>query len=417
MTRTYLYILGWLLMWLAVTPVQAQIVVAETAEAEETQPADTLERDTLSLPWPQSAVTRIDRLLQADMFNTSQVGMMIYDLTADSAIYTHNERQMMRPASTMKLLTAIAAIDRLGGSYQTKTELCYTGRIDNHTLEGDVYCVGGMDPLFNTDDMAAFVESIRKMGVDTIRGHLYADKSMKDGNLLGEGWCWDDDNPVLTPLVFARKDKFMERFETMLRESGLIVQAFSATGVKPDTAYCICARYHTIDQILMRMMKESDNLYAESLFYQLAASAGTRPATAAQARQYIRRLIDKAGMRSEQYKIADGSGLSLYNYVTAQLEVALLCYAYRYQNIYIHLYPSLPKAGVDGTLRKRMHGTFTKDNVRAKTGSVTGVFSLAGYCTAANGHQLCFAILNQGVMHGRDARAFQDRVCEALCNP
>lgn len=417
MTRTYLYILGWLLMWLAVTPVQAQIVVAETAEAEETQPADTLERDTLSLPWPQSAVTRIDRLLQADMFNTSQVGMMIYDLTADSAIYTHNERQMMRPASTMKLLTAIAAIDRLGGSYQTKTELCYTGRIDNHTLEGDVYCVGGMDPLFNTDDMAAFVESIRKMGVDTIRGHLYADKSMKDGNLLGEGWCWDDDNPVLTPLVFARKDKFMERFETMLRESGLIVQAFSATGVKPDTAYCICARYHTIDQILMRMMKESDNLYAESLFYQLAASAGTRPATAAQARQYIRRLIDKAGMRSEQYKIADGSGLSLYNYVTAQLEVALLRYAYRYQNIYIHLYPSLPKAGVDGTLRKRMHGTFTKDNVRAKTGSVTGVFSLAGYCTAANGHQLCFAILNQGVMHGRDARAFQDRVCEALCNP
>lgn len=417
MTRTYLYILGWLLMWLAVTPVQAQIVVAETAEAEETQPADTLERDTLSLPWPQSAVTRIDRLVQADMFNTSQVGMMIYDLTADSAIYTHNERQMMRPASTMKLLTAIAAIDRLGGSYQTKTELCYTGRIDNHTLEGDVYCVGGMDPLFNTDDMAAFVESIRKMGVDTIRGHLYADKSMKDGNLLGEGWCWDDDNPVLTPLVFARKDKFMERFETMLRESGLIVQAFSATGVKPDTAYCICARYHTIDQILMRMMKESDNLYAESLFYQLAASAGTRPATAAQARQYIRRLIDKAGMRSEQYKIADGSGLSLYNYVTAQLEVALLRYAYRYQNIYIHLYPSLPKAGVDGTLRKRMHGTFTKDNVRAKTGSVTGVFSLAGYCTAANGHQLCFAILNQGVMHGRDARAFQDRVCEALCNP
>ncbi len=417
MTRTYLYILGWLLTWLAVTPVQAQTVVTETAETEETLPADTLERDTLSLPWPQSAVTRIDRLLQADMFNTSQVGMMIYDLTADSAIYTHNERQMMRPASTMKLLTAIAAIDRLGGSYQTKTELCYTGRIDNHTLEGDVYCVGGMDPLFNTDDMAAFVESIRKMGVDTIRGHLYADKSMKDGNLLGEGWCWDDDNPVLTPLVFARKDKFMERFETMLRESGLIVQAFSATGVKPDTAYCICARYHTIDQILMRMMKESDNLYAESLFYQLAASAGTRPATAAQARQYIRRLIDKAGMHSEQYKIADGSGLSLYNYVTAQLEVALLRYAYRYQNIYIHLYPSLPKAGVDGTLRKRMHGTFTKDNVRAKTGSVTGVFSLAGYCTAANGHQLCFAILNQGVMHGRDARAFQDRVCEALCNP
>lgn len=417
MTRTYLYILGWLLMWLTAVPVQAQNVAGEDEKVGETLPADTLVRDSLSLKWPQSAVHGIDRLLEADMFQTSQVGLMVYDLTADSVIYRHNERQMMRPASTMKLLTAIAAIDRLGGSYQTKTELCYTGRIADRTLEGDIYCVGGMDPLFNADDMSAFVESIRKMGVDTIRGHLYADKSMKDYDLLGEGWCWDDDNPVLTPLIYGRKDQFMERFERELRESGLVVQAFASTAVKPDTAFCICARYHTIDQILMRMMKESDNLYAESLFYQLAASGGARPASARHARQYIRRLIDKVGLHSQRYRIADGSGLSLYNYVTAELEVRLLRYAYRYQNIYIHLLPSLPKAGVDGTLEKRMHGTFTKDNVKAKTGTLTGVISLAGYCTAANGHQLCFAILNQGVMRASDARHFQDRVCEVLCNP
>lgn len=417
MTRTYLYILGWLLMWLTAVPVQAQNVAGEDEKVGETLPADTLVRDSLSLKWPLSAVHGIDRLLEADMFQTSQVGLMVYDLTADSVIYRHNERQMMRPASTMKLLTAIAAIDRLGGSYQTKTELCYTGHIANRTLEGDIYCVGGMDPLFNADDMSAFVESIRKMGVDTIRGHLYADKSMKDYDLLGEGWCWDDDNPVLTPLIYGRKDQFMERFERELRESGLVVQAFASTAVKPDTAFCICARYHTIDQILMRMMKESDNLYAESLFYQLAASSGARPASARHARQYIRRLIDKVGLHGQHYRIADGSGLSLYNYVTAELEVRLLRYAYRYQNIYIHLLPSLPKAGVDGTLEKRMHGTFTKDNVKAKTGTLTGVISLAGYCTAANGHQLCFAILNQGVMRASDARHFQDRVCEVLCNP
>ena len=417
MTHTYLYILGWLLMWLTAVPVQAQDVAGEDETVGGTLPADTLVRDSLSLKWPQSAVHGIDRLLEADMFQTSQVGLMVYDLTADSVIYRHNERQMMRPASTMKLLTAIAAIDRLGGSYQTKTELCYTGHIANRTLEGDIYCVGGMDPLFNADDMSAFVESIRKMGVDTIRGHLYADKSMKDYDLLGEGWCWDDDNPVLTPLIYGRKDQFMERFERELRESGLVVQAFASTAVKPDTAFCICARYHTIDQILMRMMKESDNLYAESLFYQLAASGGARPASARHARQYIRRLIDKVGLHGQRYRIADGSGLSLYNYVTAELEVRLLRYAYRYQNIYIHLLPSLPKAGVDGTLEKRMHGTFTKDNVKAKTGTLTGVISLAGYCTAANGHQLCFAILNQGVMCASDARHFQDRVCEVLCNP
>ena len=378
---------------------------------------DTFKVTEQALPWNIAVAKHLDNLLKHDMFETSTVGMMVYDLDADSVLCSHNARLLLRPASTMKLVTAIAAIDRLGGSYQFKTELCYTGEVSDRTLTGDIYCVGGFDPRFNSDDMRAFVEAIHKMGVDTIRGHLYADKSMKDYDLLGEGWCWDDDNPVLTPLIYGRKDQFMERFERELRESGLVVQAFASTAVKPDTAFCICARYHTIDQILMRMMKESDNLYAESLFYQLAASGGARPASARHARQYIRRLIDKVGLHGQRYRIADGSGLSLYNYVTAELEVRLLRYAYRYQNIYIHLLPSLPKAGVDGTLEKRMHGTFTKDNVKAKTGTLTGVISLAGYCTAANGHQLCFAILNQGVMRASDARHFQDRVCEVLCNP
>lgn len=394
----------------------------EFDEDDSSAVADTLMPDTFkvteqALPWNIAVAKHLDNLLQHDMFETSTVGMMVYDLDADSVLYSHNARLLLRPASTMKLVTAIAAIDHLGGSYQFKTELCYTGEVSDRTLTGDIYCVGGFDPRFNSDDMRAFVEAIHKMGVDTIRGNIYADKSMKDADQFGAGWCWDDDNPVLTPLIYGRKDQFMERFERELRESGLVVQAFASTAVKPDTAFCICARYHTIDQMLMRMMKESDNLYAESLFYQLAASGGARPASARHARQYIRRLIDKVGLHGQRYRIADGSGLSLYNYVTAELEVRLLRYAYRYQNIYIHLLPSLPKAGVDGTLEKRMHGTFTKDNVKAKTGTLTGVISLAGYCTAANGHQLCFAILNQGVMRASDARHFQDRVCEVLCNP
>ena len=153
------------------------------------------------------------------------------------------------------------------------------------------------------------------------------------------------------------------------------------------------------------------------MFYQIAASTDERPATAADGRKLVRRLIDKIGLKGSDYKIADGSGLSLYNYVSAELEVRLLRYAHQNQNIYLHLLPSLPKAGMDGTLRNRMDNSFTRDNVKAKTGSVTGVFSLAGYLTASNGHEICFSIINQGVMHGKNARAFQDRVCEALCMP
>ena len=410
-----------LLFCMAAMPCMAQIeetvVDVDDSNVADSAMIDSVTRDSIQLPWPQSVQAHIGRLLQSDMFETSQVGLMVFDLDADSAIFRFNEQQLLRPASTMKVVTAIAAIDRLGGSYQFKTELCYTGKIENGTLTGDVYCVGGMDPRFNSDDMNAFVEAIRKMGVDTIRGRLYADKSMKDLNLLGEGWCWDDDNPVLTPLLYGRKDKFMDRFEQQLRDAGIVVEAFSASGRKPEDAYCIVSRYHTMDQVLMRMLKESDNLYAEAMFYQLAASAGSRPATAKDARAAVKRLINKIGLDPSRYKIADGSGLSLYNYVSAELEVRLLRYAYQNRNIYLHLQPTLPEAGVDGTLRSRMQGSFTRGNVRAKTGTVTGISSLAGYCRASNGHMLCFAIINQGLLHGKNGRAFQDCVCEILCAP
>ena len=407
------------LLFLALTA-NAQIRFDEgddDALAADTLLIDSVSPEQQSLPWPQSVVAGIDNLLKSDMFETSQVGMMVYDLDADSAIYCHNERQLMRPASTMKLLTAITAIDKLGGSYQFKTDLCYTGEVTDGTLSGNIYCVGGFDPRFNIDDMRAFVESIRKMGVDTIRGNIYADKSMKDEAQYGEGWCWDDDNPILSPLLVGRKDVFIDRFVQELREAGIVVDAFTGQGRKSDDAFCICRRFHTIDQVLMRMLKESDNLYAESMFYQIGAASGSQPATAHSARSVMNRLIEKVGLDPKRYNIADGSGLSLYNYVTAELEVRLLRYAFKNNNIYLHLHPSLPQAGTDGTLRKRMTSPFTQGNVYAKTGTLSGISSLAGYCTAANGHRLAFAIINQGLLHGRNGRSFQDRVCTILCQP
>lgn len=403
-------------------PLQAQVVyedIADNDSSEVTDVAlmDTLSDDSVALPWPQNAQARIDKLLTHDMFETSQLGMMVYDLTADSVIYAHNERQLMRPASTMKVVTAITALDKLGGSYQFKTALYYTGTIQNRTLTGDLYCVGGFDPKFGRDDMRAFTHCMKTLGVDTIRGNLYADKSMKDLDVLGEGWCWDDDNPVLSPLVYRRKDHFMTEFEKELREAGIQVKAFSSVAKCPAEAIRICERTHSIDQILLPMMKKSDNLYAEALFYQLVPRENGRTVTAKAVRAVVRRLINKVGLDASRYKIADGSGLSLYNYVSVELLVKLLKYGYQHQNIYHHLLPSMPTAGVDGTLKKRLRGTHTHGKVWAKTGTVTGVTSLAGYCEASNGHLLCFAIINQGVMYGKNGRAFQDRVCHALCLP
>ena len=95
--------------------------------------------------------------------------------------------------------------------------------------------------------------------------------------------------------------------------------------------------------------------------------------------------------------------------------VSLLRYAYLKRDIMAVLYPSLPIAGVDGTLKKRMKGGAAQGNVHAKTGTVSGVSSLAGYCRAANQHLLAFCIINQGVMKNAEGRDFQDKVCELLC--
>ena len=421
--KKILIIIGYLCL---VAGVQAQTEKREVGSYKVafTEPVDSVITDTLTvdstatgLPWPENVITRLDHLLDEPILKKSQLGLMVYDLTADTVIFRYGERQAMRPASIMKLVTAITALDKLGSNYQFRTSLYYTGQLIGNVLNGDLYCVGGMDPRFNNDDMLAFVERVQGMGVDTIKGRIIADYSMKDDTRLGEGWCWDDDNPTLSPLLVSKKADFLRNFADELREKHIVIKGGFGEGTLPNGAYAVGSRFHAIDQILVRMLKESDNLYAESMMYQVAASGGVKKASAANARTHIQKLVKKIGLNFADYKFADGSGLSLYNYVTPELMVRLLRYAYRSSQIFSSLYPSLPIAGEDGTLSKRMKETAAQGNVHAKTGTLTGVSSLAGYCRSANNHMLAFCIINQGVMKSSTGRDFQDKVCMALCQP
>ena len=90
-------------------------------------------------------------------------------------------------------------------------------------------------------------------------------------------------------------------------------------------------------------------------------------------------------------------------------------YAYSRTDIFRKLYKALPVSGMDGTLRYRMRkGSPAYRRVHAKTGSFTGINCLAGYIETTEGHLLAFAIMNQNVLSARQARAFQDRICEAI---
>ena len=218
---------------------------------------------------------KLDSLLNDPLFETTQVGLMVYDLTADQPVYQHHARQLMRPASTMKVITAITALDRLGGDCMFTTRLCYTGKIQKGKLTGNLYCVGGFDPLVTNNDIKDMVARLYEMGVDTLRGHVYADRSMKEAVDWGEGWCWDDDNPRLTSLTIGRQDTFTDCVVRELQNIGIVLQNVTiGEAVCPANAHLICPRFHTIDQVMDRMMKKSDNFHAEALFYQIAASTG-----------------------------------------------------------------------------------------------------------------------------------------------
>ena len=370
-----------------------------------------------SMAQEDSLRIKLDSLLRDPLFETTQVGLMVFDLDADTVLYQYQARQLMRPASTMKLVTAITALDRLGGGYEYKTNFYYTGSIVDSVLTGNLYCVGGFDPSLTQDDVAVIAESIRQAGVNKIRGTIIADKQMKEVLDYGEGWCWDDDNPMLIPLSIGRKDIFLTTLRKELERQGVNVTEakLGGNGVMPNGARHLSTYHHSIDVILKQMLKDSDNFYAESMFYQTAASTGHRPAKASDARTLTKQFIKRLGLGNNPYKIADGSGLSLYNYVSAELLVRMLRYAHNKEEIIGHLLPALPIAGVDGTLKKRMTTGNAYGNVVAKTGTVTGISSLAGYLTTADGRPLCFAIINQGVMRSQDGRDFQDRVCQALC--
>lgn len=280
--------------------------------------------------WQGVLQQRLDALVASDMFETTQLGLCVYDLTDDRYLYSVNPDQRMRPASNMKLVTSIAALDLIGTDYS------YTPTV------------------------------VRP----------------------GWGWCWDDEETGIRDF----QGKGTRKTATMLYQEN---------------------RVWTMKEVLTPMMKKSDNMLAESMFWQLPErkAKGTRGECSAK----VESVIAKTGLNPSDYVIADGSGVSLYNYLSPRLLLMLLRHAYRTPSIYEALYPALPIAGVDGTLSKRMQGTAAQGNVHAKTGTVTGVSCLSGYCNHPSGHLLCFSIMNQGIPKAIVGRSFQDKVCVVLC--
>lgn len=441
--------------------------------------------------------SRLDTLIKYQLPVGSNVGISIYDLTDGKSLYTYQADKLSRPASTMKLLTTITALSHPDADDPFKTEVWYQGVIEQDTLKGDLYVVGGYDPEFDDEALDSLVNAVSRFPFSVISGHVYGDVSMKDSIYWGSGWAWDDTpasyQPYLSPLmlnkglvtvtaspgerghlasldcvpassyytvtnetksrtpaagrfgvsrdwlqngnnivvkgnvegkrtgmvnIYSSRDFFMHTFLERLQVKGIQCPVnYAFNELQKDSLSVQIALFETaIQDVINQIMKESDNLNAEALLCRLGAQAtGKKHISDEDGLSVIRKQIKALGEDPDYYKLADGCGLSNYNYISPNLLIAFLKFAYSRTDVFQKLYKALPIGGVDGTLKYRMkRGTPSYKNVHAKTGSFTAINCLAGYLRTTNGHEIAFAIMNQNVLSGAKARAFQDAVCDEV---
>jgi len=145
-------------------------------------------------------------------------------------------------------------------------------------------------------------------------------------------------------------------------------------------------------EIATTMMKVSQNLYAETLLKAVGAvKTGTGSAEAG--RRTARDIFSAWGIAPGSYVQADGSGLSRYDFVTAEMIVTLLERMHRDPRHRDAFVATLPIAGKDGTISTRMRNTRAEANAVAKTGSIANVRALSGYVRTRDGETVVFAIL------------------------
>ena len=159
--------------------------------------------------------------------------------------------------------------------------------------------------------------------------------------------------------------------------------------------------------------KRSQNFYAESLFKLLGARVCGDGSWEGGARVVADFLVQRVGWRRDQFRIADGSGMSRHNSVTARQLTALLEYMFR-QRWGVEYMRSLPFAGEpEASLHRRMTAPPYRGNVFAKTGTISGVSTLSGYAKGRSGRLYAFSVLVNGSGAG-NGRTIQDRIVQAL---
>lgn len=399
----------------------------------------------------------VENIKNDPVLRNAHWGFVVYDPQTGKVVNSYNETDSFTPASTTKLLTTETALDLLGKNFVWHTQLEYSGEIDeNGVLNGNLYIVGSGDPTLGTGKAGAyrygelatdFVNAITDKGIKRINGNIYIQNAFFKKNkadFLPRNIVWLEHKDYFLP-VGSTKD-IDPRKENLLRQSRRSSAPQKYFYVSPYTDKLVFSEEYqpvdfttklstppyylantikkylskrhvpvtgsvmsrdgdmnpeprqkitfyqspTLEEIIFYTNKRSDNALAEALLKSSGFYTKGDQTKSTGREAVVEHLTDK-GFTLEGFNYEDGSGLSRANKVSPIAHAKFLSKLMK-EDHFPQMFKSLPVGGQSGTL-KRMFNDVGNGQVFAKTGTLRGVKTLAGYIKTDTGKTLVFSLL------------------------
>ncbi|VTP17086.1 D-alanyl-D-alanine carboxypeptidase DacB precursor [Phytobacter ursingii] len=408
----------------------------------------------------------------------ANLALIVQKVGAQEPDIDYHGKQMALPASTQKVITALAALLQLGPDFRFTTTLESKGTVDNGVLKGDLIARFGGDPTLKRQNIRNMVATLKKSGVQKIEGNVLIDTSIFASHDKAPGWPWNDMTQCFSappaaaiidrncfsvslysaqkpgdlayirvasyypvnmfsqvrtlargssegqyceldvvpgdlnrftltgclpqrtdplPLAFAIQDGASYAgaiIKAELKDAGITYTGtlLRQTQVNEPGTVIASTQSAPLHDLLKIMLKKSDNMIADTVFRMIGHAHFGVPGTWRAGSDAVRQILrQQAGVDIGNTIIADGSGLSRHNLIAPATMMQVLQYIAQHDNE-LNYISMLPLAGYDGSLQYRagLHEAGVDGKVSAKTGSLQGVYNLAGFITTASGQRMAF---------------------------
>ena len=387
---------------------------------------------TAAWPAPDKLPPEVQRLLQSSGLPMASFGIVVRRVDLLKPMVALHAEEPMRLASTAKIVTSLAALDRLGPTWRWRTEAYLTGPIINGRLLGDLMIVGGGDAALTSAELRGWMQRMRTQGLREVLGDILLDHSAfainddddrstpppapghqhqvrPDALMLDEGVLPAEISTLKTASLRGREfvlpptsthvaDQLAARLWAQaggrlrgrVRQTDLSASDPSHQRLPPlgsDGAPLQAWSTHTSDPlaVLLRdINKYSNNLAARHVMLSMAPGFPAQAATLAQAQATVQSWLLAQGLGAGDIEIKNGSGLARDERGKPRALAQLLCKAWVAKDARLFV-DSLAVAGVDGTLKHRFQNGTAQGQAFLKTGTLFDAKALAGYVRGKSG--------------------------------